>query len=67
MLKSVLKLFGNLKTEEFPENLSKYLSEKSINKAFLLLNKYLNIKQVTFFLKKGGKFITPFPEPRILK
>ena len=43
-INNILKLFGNLKTEEFPENLSKNLSEESINKAFLLLNKYLNIK-----------------------
>ena len=43
-INNILKLFGNLKTEEFPENLSRHLSEESINKAFLLLNKYLNIK-----------------------
>ena len=43
-INNILKLFGNLKTEEFPENLSRNLAEESINKAFLLLNKYLNIK-----------------------
>ena len=43
-INNILKLFGNLKTEEFPENLSRHLAEESINKAFLLLNKYLNIK-----------------------
>ena len=50
-INNILKLFGNLKTEEFPENLSINLSEESINKAFLLLNKYLNIKndQKIFF------------------
>ena len=43
-INNILKLFGNLSTEEFPENLSVNLTEESINKAFLLLNKYLNIK-----------------------
>ena len=43
-INNILKLFGSLKTEEFPSKLSIKLSEESIDKAHLLLNKYLNIK-----------------------
>ena len=57
-INNILKLFGNLKTEEFPENLSRNLAEESINKAFLLLNKYLNIKNDQYFqLYKTMKII----------
>ena len=50
-INNIIKLFGDLKSEEFPENISKSLSEKSINEAFLLLTKYLDIKsaQKTFY------------------
>ena len=61
-IKNILKLFGNLKTEEFPRNLQKNLSEKSINKAFLLLNKYLNIKndQTIFYENLEDKDLSAF-------
>ena len=61
-INNILKLFGNLKTEEFPENVSINLSEGSINKAFLLLNKYLNIKndQKLFYEKLEDQDLSEF-------
>ena len=50
-INNIIKLFGSLKTEEFPKNLTRSLSQESINKAFILLKKYLHIKnsQKIFF------------------
>ena len=50
-------------------NLSKHINRKNID-YMLLLSWNLKseiINQEKVFLKKGGKFIIPFPKPRILK
>ena len=50
-------------------NLSKYISRKNID-YMLLLSWNLRseiLKQETKFLRQGGKFIIPFPKPKIIK
>ena len=43
-INKILKLFGNLKSENFPALLAEKLTNDSINEAFLLVNQYSNIK-----------------------
>ena len=67
--KSILKKGKYTPGTNIEINLSKYISRKNID-YMLLLSWNLRseiLKQETKFLRQGGKFIIPFPKPKIIK